>query len=87
MLKLVFKWLIGFVPAILKAIGEAERKFPERKTGEQKEEYAISVINDMIDIPILNEKAEEDIFRFLIKIIVQALNNRPKEFDKTEKVG
>ena len=59
---------------VTKVVQLAEMIFPEAKTGAQKKEMAIRILQGSIDIPILGTQAEGQIWSVLIDLVVAGFN-------------
>lgn len=54
----------------------AELLFPDQKSGEQKREWVVNILNEKINIPFLSEKQEADILGIVVDVVCDLIFTR-----------
>jgi len=74
---------MNFFKELVNAIIEVEKNFIDLpKSGKQKKEKVIELINKMVDIPIIPEFIEKKIFDIIVDLVIFIFNEY-NLFDKT----
>lgn len=67
------KTVLRVVKGVENICKDRDNGFPDLP-GDVKEDMAIQFINERINLPLLNENMEAELFRFLIRLIVLIIN-------------
>ena len=59
---------------VSKVVQLSEMIFPEARTGSQKKAMAVQLLTDAIDIPVLGEQAESQVWGVLVDLVVAGFN-------------
>ena len=56
-------------PLVAAACRYAELLFPEKKSGEQKKEWVVELLNKKLNVPLLTEKQEAVILGLIVDVV------------------
>lgn len=65
---------------IATACREAEKLFPETKSGDQKKEWVVDLLNKKVDIPLMTEKQEAALLGLLVDVVCDVIFPVPKAY-------